>query len=266
MPSNFHVKNADVYEQLMGRFSSTLSPLLLAWLGLEKNAAQLLDVGCGTGSLIGELLQQFPAANITAMDYETQFVAHSAAKFAAHHRVTVMQGDAEALGFSDQQFDHTLSMLTVHFIANPVAALREMKRVTRRGGTVAATVWKAGGGGAQRLFWEVLDTIDPALAEKADQMKKSPMIHAQGLRDGFAEAGLAEVVLTELSIEMDFESFAQFWQPYGESDGKTNKFMQGLSPENRVRLKEALRVRYLDGGADGPRRFPAIALACRGVA
>lgn len=266
MPSNFHVKNADIYEQLMGRFSSKLAPRFLEWLGLEKTVQQLLDVGCGTGSLTEYLLQQFPAANITALDYEAQFVAYSKTKFMTEKRVTIEQGDAEQLTYADAAFDHTLSMLTLHFMSNPVQGLKEMKRVTKRGGTVAATVWKAGGGGAQRMFWEVLETIDPMAAEKVKQMKNNPMTHAEGLQEAFQNAGLAQVALTELSIDMDFESFAHFWQPYAASDTKTNTFMNNLAPGNIDKLKEALQVRYLDGRSDGPRLFPSVALACKGRA
>lgn len=265
MPSLFHVKNAEIYEQLMGRFSALLVPQFLQWLNIAA-ADSILDVGCGTGSLLQELLHQKIAAHITALDYEPQFIAYCAETYAAQKNVMMMQADAELLPFECHRFDHTLSMLTVHFIKDPVQALKEMKRVTRPGGIIAATVWKAGGAMAQKLFWDTVSEIDAGAAEKADAMKKNPMTHSQGLEDAFTQAGLSHVKITELSISMDYKNFEEFWSPYAVSDSKTNKFMASLAPGNAEKLREHLRIRYLDGKADGPRSFPAIALAVKAIA
>ena len=55
-----------------------------------------------------------------------------------------------------------LAQLVVHFMADPVAGLREMARVTRPGGLVAACVWDhAGGGGPLASFWQAVHDLDP---------------------------------------------------------------------------------------------------------
>lgn len=57
---------------------------------------------------------------------------------------------AEALPFDDAEFDAALAQLVEHFMADPVAGLREMARVTCVGGVVAACVWDHGQTGADR--------------------------------------------------------------------------------------------------------------------
>ena len=51
------------------------------------------------------------------------------------------------LPFDDDAFDAALAQLVVHFMTDPVAGLREMARVTRAGGVVAACVWDHAGEG-----------------------------------------------------------------------------------------------------------------------
>ena len=66
----------------------------------------------------------------------------------------VRRSAAEQLPFPDDAFDAAMAQLVVHFMADPVAGLREMGRVTRPGGVVAACVWDhAGGRGPLTAFW-----------------------------------------------------------------------------------------------------------------
>ena len=61
-----------------------------------------------------------------------------------HPGVEVREASAAALPYPDKSFDVALAQLVVHFMPDPVAGLREMRRVTRRGGVVAACVWDHG--------------------------------------------------------------------------------------------------------------------------
>lgn len=70
-------------------------------------------------------------------------MAAAAARFP---RVDVRTGAAEDLPFADASFDAALAQLVVHFMADPVQGLREMRRVTRPGGTIGACVWDHAGG------------------------------------------------------------------------------------------------------------------------
>ncbi len=133
---------ADSYDRFMGRYSGVLAPQLADLAGVEPGQ-RAIDVGCGPGVLTAELVARVGAESVAAVDPSAPFVG------AAHERypgVDVRQATAEALPFADDTFDVALAQLVVHFMTNPVAGLREMARVTRAGGVVAASVWDFGGG------------------------------------------------------------------------------------------------------------------------
>ena len=125
--------------------------------------------------------------SVTAVDPSEPFVAAARAR---HPDVDVRQASAEELPFADGSFDRALAQLVVHFMADPVAGLGEMRRVTREGGLVAACVWDHGGGtGPLSPFWSAVRSLDPA-------PPTSPA--CAGSNEGdltrlFGEAGLQEV-------------------------------------------------------------------------
>src|SRR5947209_7396719 len=135
---------ADSYDRLMGRYSAQLAPQL-ADLGEVRLGNKALDVGCGPGALTTELVTRLGAESVAAVDPSEPFVAAARAR---HPGVDVQRASAEGLPYPDDEFDATLAQLVVHFMADPVAGLREMARVTRPGGIVAASVWDHAGGRA----------------------------------------------------------------------------------------------------------------------
>ena len=76
--------------------------------------------------------------------------------------VEVIRAPAEDLPFEDGSFDATLAQLVVHVMDDPVAGLREMARVTRDGGVVAACVWDFTEGGPLGPFWAAAEALDAA--------------------------------------------------------------------------------------------------------
>ncbi|MBT3390532.1 MAG: methyltransferase domain-containing protein [Chloroflexi bacterium] len=96
-------------------------------------ARQILDVGCGTGALFGELLAQSDAA-IFGVDIQRQHLRLAR----THKDVLLSQGDALQMPYANEVFDITLCHFLLLWVANPVQALSEMARVTRPGGMVLA--------------------------------------------------------------------------------------------------------------------------------
>ncbi|HSR26233.1 MAG TPA: class I SAM-dependent methyltransferase, partial [Candidatus Eisenbacteria bacterium] len=134
--------SGDAYARFMGRFSEPLAARFadLADLRTGQNA---LDVGCGPGALTAELVRRLGAAAVSAIDPSPPFVEAVRARFPA---VDARRGAAERLPFPADGFDHVMAQLVVHFMTDPVAGLREMARVARPAGTVAACVWDHAGG------------------------------------------------------------------------------------------------------------------------
>lgn len=87
----------------------------------------------------------------------------------------MLRAAAEQLPFGDQAFDASLAQLVVHFMADPVVGLREMVRVTRKHGVVAACVWDHAGGQAPlSLFWEAARELDPDVVDESQAPSGKP--------------------------------------------------------------------------------------------
>jgi ubiquinone/menaquinone biosynthesis C-methylase UbiE len=111
-------QNPDAYEQVMGRWSRRLAPLLIRFGGLSDDDP-VLDVGCGTGSLAFTFPEIANVASVTGIDLTEPCVEFARARN-ADLRISFQQADARALPFEDNSFDRAFSMLVLQFI--PVAA------------------------------------------------------------------------------------------------------------------------------------------------
>jgi hypothetical protein len=65
---------------------------------------------------------------------------------------------------------------------------------------------------------------------------------------------------------MDYENFADYWEPISAGEGPIGKYVAGLDETRRTTLNRAVRAAYEAGKPDGPRSFAATAWACRGIA
>jgi SAM-dependent methyltransferase len=224
------------YERFMGRFSGPLGPLLADFAGVEASG-RALDVGCGPGALTAELAARLGAANVAAVDPSEAFVE---AVRERHPEVDVRCAPAEAIPFADDVFDFALAQLVVHFMTDAVAGLREMARVTRPGGVVAACVWDFYGGTSPLSpFWAVLEEFDPA-AENEAQLAGAREGH---LGELFEAAGLGDVRQSSLSVGVEFASFDEWWAPYELGVGPAGSYVAALDHVRREELRELCRAR-----------------------
>ena len=225
---------ADAYDRFMGRYSVPLAPLF-ADLASVATSQRVLDVGCGPGALTTELVRRVGPSSVSAVDPSESFVT---AVQERHPAVHVQRASAEQLPFDNNFFDAALAQLVVHFMKDPVAGLREMGRVTRRDGAVAACVWDhEGGGGPLSLFWDAARVLDPDVDGEAG---------LAGAREGdlahlFHDAGLREVEETVLTIRVEHPSFDDWWEPFTLGVGPAGDHVAGLSADLQVRLREQCR-------------------------
>jgi hypothetical protein len=78
------------------------------------------------------------------------------------------------------------------------------------------------------------------------------------------DAGLDNVVEDTLTIRMEFASFADFWAPVEGNEGPVAAYVKTLSAVAQARLRDAVRLAYLDGEADGVRSYAATAWVVKG--
>lgn len=106
-----------------------------------KPNLKVLDVGCGPGTITLDIASTYvPNGHVTGLEYSEE-VVERARKHASTRGVTNVEflaGDAHALPFPDDTFDITHAHQVLQHIADPVLALKEMRRVTKPGGVVAS--------------------------------------------------------------------------------------------------------------------------------
>jgi ubiquinone/menaquinone biosynthesis C-methylase UbiE len=262
--STFISADGDGYDLMMGRWSRRLATLFINFAGLGEGD-QVLDAGCGTGSLTFALAQHASVAGIRAVDFSPVYVAH-ATRRNTDPRIEFRVGDVCALPFADGTFDRTLCMLVLHFIPDSDRAVGELLRVTRPGGVAAAAVWDVRGGFvANRIVFDVAAMLDPKANERRARNFTRPMTRPGELVAAWRKAGFTDVQETMLTIRMEFASFEDYWTPYEGKEGPIADYVNTLGIDERSKLREAVRLAYLDGEADGVRSYAAIAWAVKGT-
>jgi SAM-dependent methyltransferase len=223
---------ADAYGRFMGRFSEPLARQFAAYLRLSPGQ-RVLDVGCGPGALTAVLVAEVGAHLVSAVDPSDSFVVAARTRLPG---VDVRSGVAESLPWPDGTFDCTAAQLVVHFMTDPVAGLTEMARVTRPGGTTAATVWDFGGGTAPlSLFWRAAQEIDPAAPGEADL----PGTREGQLADLLRQAGLRDIDSTAITVSLEFSSFADWWDPFTLGVGPAGSYLASLDDAHRSAVRDA---------------------------
>jgi SAM-dependent methyltransferase len=242
------------YESMMGRWSRRLAPLLAEFAGVESGE-KVLDIGCGTGSLTGALLEK--DARATSLDQSASFAGYTRERFS--QRASVLRGDAQALPFLDGSFDRVVSQLVFNFVPDIPRAVREAMRVVVPGGVVSVAVWDYDEGMEMlKFFWDAAARFDPGAAKFHEG--SMPLRRPGGLRDQWLGAGYQDVEERPLWIETPFADFDDYWKPFLGGIGPVGTYLRGLSDERREEIREFVRAQL----PSGPLAMRARAWAVRG--
>jgi SAM-dependent methyltransferase len=242
------------YEPYVGRWSRLVAERFVAWLA-PAAGARWLDVGCGTGALTSAVLATGPAA-VLGVDRSRGFLGYARQRAAAGFAVA----DGGRLPVRDAAVDHVVSGLVLNFLPDPAAAVAEMARACRPGGTVAVYVWDyAEGMRPIRLFWDAAVALDPAAAQQ-DEARRFPLCRPDRLAALFA--GLSAVEVTGITVPAVFRDFDDYWTPFLGAQGPAPAYVAGLPDDAQARLRERLRATL----PAGPIPLSARAYAIRGEA
>jgi SAM-dependent methyltransferase len=255
--------NPDAYQRYMGRWSARLAPLLVRFAEVA-DGQRIVDVGCGTGSLAHALLEVGPAVRVAGVDPTRDFVEH-ARRCVSRDRALFEVSGAESLPFADGAFDAALALLVLQALDDPPRAIREMARVTRRGGCVATALWDFTDGMPMiSLLWQAAEAVAPRTTARRMAEHPPPRFSLGSLAQLWAGAGLVQVRTARLPLGQDFASFDDFWLPFLSGSTPICEFAATLYREAGERLTLALRERIPDMRADGSFSLQAWALAVAG--
>jgi len=203
-----------------------------------------LDVGCGTGFPLIELAERLgPAAEVHGIDPWSAALARVREK--AEHRgtrnVIVHEGSAAAMPFPDAMFDLIVSNLGVNNFDDRRAAIRECRRVMRRGGTISLTT------NLQGHMQELYRAFEDVLDEPEDRARlREHIAHratVASVRELLTEGGFAVTRVVERSATMRFANgdalFNHHFIKLGFLDG-WKKVVPERTAEVFARLKDRL--------------------------
>ena len=117
---------------------AALAELVQEVQGQDQRQLRVLDLACGTGRFITQIMTALPRLGVTGLDLSPPYAAAARRKVAAWPQVEIVEGRAEALPFDDDSFDHLVSIYLFHELPPRVRpqVLAEAARVLKPGGTL----------------------------------------------------------------------------------------------------------------------------------
>ena len=143
---------------------------------------------------------------------------------------------------------------------DPERGVREMVRVTRPGGVVAACMWDIAGGGMTmlRIFWAAVREVDPDV--QGERRMAGTM--AGDIAHRFRNAGLRDVIDSALTAQADYVTFDDFWEPFTLAVGPAGQYLRSLPDDRKAVVREACRTVL---SIDAPFTLEARAWCARGI-
>jgi len=129
---------ASIYDQRWSFYVQASIQKTLYYLQIQPEQ-RVLDIGCGTGTLLQKLLSFVPETNLVGIDPSQEML--NAAKNKLPNNIELKQGDAEDLPFTDECFDWVITTNSFHYFLDPSQAITEAKRVLKTNGYIVITDW-----------------------------------------------------------------------------------------------------------------------------
>ena len=254
--------SGQAYDQYVGRWSRTVAIEFLRWITLSSRLAWA-DIGCGTGPLASAILTTCEPSLVSGIDSSGAFVSEARQRI-TDPRARFETGDATHLPWDSAVWDVTVSGLVLNFVRDHESMVREMARVTKPGGLVAAYVWDyAGGMQMMRHFWDAAVAVSPS-DTKLDQAERFPLCQPGPLQALFERMDLRSVKVRAIDIPTVFQNFDDYWKPFLGRTGAAPTYLASVADEVRERIRLYLKSR-LASTQGGPIELTARAWAVQGV-
>ena len=256
-PPPFVFDDGAAYELMIGRWSALVAQPFLDWLDLPHGLSWL-DDGCGDGSFTQALVLHQRPASVVGVDPSPSQLSFARQRVACAE-VCFMEGDAQALPLPDASVDAAVMALVLFFVPDPPQGVRELVRVVRSGGMIAAYQWDLAGGGFP--LQPILDAVRAA-GYRSQQPPSAWTAALQASEDLWRCAGLVEVQTRQFEVCRAFNGFDDYWRTaYGSP--RLRELFATLSPSDLQRLSERVRGQ-IGGAAEGPLVLKARANAVKG--
>ncbi|HEY2151788.1 MAG TPA: methyltransferase domain-containing protein [Vicinamibacterales bacterium] len=209
---------------------------------------RLLDVATGPGFIAAAAAAR--GAEVVGIDFSPAMIATATQ---THPGVAFREDDAEALAFESGRFDAVVMNFGLLHLARPEAALSEARRVLRRGGRYAFTIWAP----PERAvgFGMVLRAVN-ALGQSQVPLPEGPPFFRFSDRDECTRAleasGFGDVEVRELPLEWRVTSAGAVFDALSRGGVRTAAVLRAQTPEALTAIQGAVRAevkRYARDGA-----------------
>lgn len=206
--------------------------LQLARVSFPEDAC-VLDVGCGTGSLADEAALEHCSWKLTGIDLAFGMCQQAA------RRLPVVQADARALPFAEQQFDGLISSLMLQWATDPLSSLREMARVLKSGGRAVLSMFTQG----------TLAELEASFASIDASPHVSPFLAASEWSAYAAHAGFALLDAQEESFIEHYTraiSLMHSLKAIGATNALSSRRRSLMTPRQLQRVEAYYHAHYAD--------------------
>jgi ubiquinone/menaquinone biosynthesis C-methylase UbiE len=154
-----------------------------------RSGMKILEVGCGTGAISRKIANCVKPSQVLAVDMDPTFL-DAAKQLTAKHRIDNIKfelGDAQNLKYEDRSFDASYCRLALSHVDDPLRAVNELKRVTKRGSLVTSS------DEAGAFYTPPLPKLDKLIEKFYDALLASKRKHFRDAYSLFSSAGLKSI-------------------------------------------------------------------------
>ena len=256
--------DADGYDDYMGTWSALLAPPFVEFASLERPRS-LLDVGCGTGSLLATAICRFPEARLVGLDPSLALL-NKARRRSELGQVQFESGMAERLPFETGEFDCCLSLLVLQEFTDPLRCVREMRRVTRTGGVVAACQWDFARMPIIASLVEAIGLVNQDAGHDLSTATPRPFREESELAAAWMSVGCDSVSTTRIEVTRKYPGLDTVWTSLLSGSTPSTLRLAALSSDQRQAVREIMTEKLASSMCAGCIRITAEALAVRGIA
>ncbi len=252
------------YNDYLWSVSRSVGEWLVARLD-PKPGQTILDIAAGpgdTGFVAAKLIGD--EGRLITTDFAPQMmdIARERAADLAIENAEFRVMDAEKMDLESDGIDGAICRWGFMLMLDPLAALKETRRVLRPGGALAFSVWA----GPEQNSWVTL--VGMALTQMGRPPQGDPfgpggmfsMAEANKVRAMVAEAGFDAAEIEEMVVHWNFDDFDAFWGFQSNVAGAIATLLKELSEDEVVEVRGAIQEAVAPLAQDGRYDFPGVTL------
>jgi ubiquinone/menaquinone biosynthesis C-methylase UbiE len=219
-------------------------------LAAPQPGERVLDVACGTG--IGARVAAKavgPEGRLVGIDIDPGVVEHAAEFTRGDSRFEWHSGSALELPFGDGKFDLCLCLQGLQFFPDRIKGLAEMRRVLRRGGRLAASLWAEQAD--NKGHHAVVRALERQNVDASASKRACSFSDPREIRSAAEQAGFSNIELRTESGESQYASIEAFLDGMQYGSPSTRKSIALLSDAARAWFRQEVAAelqQYMRGG------------------